>query len=152
MPPPPTRARAALDHSATADTAPGAVIWEARFDGPGDRPRALATLPAGLTLTRASTADFATSSTTTVTAAVNEACLGQPTDYGYSKGLLVRAASGGRAADVLAVATTSVVRSGRLALEITLVVGDDGWAGTDAYLCRCLVFGDVAGVARSDLV
>lgn len=107
--------------SRLADDPAPVARWRVDFTTSDVRPRALATLPEGLTLTRASTATFATSSTTTDSAAANEACLSRSTDYPASQGLLVRPASGGRAADRLAVAASAVLDHGRLALEVTLL-------------------------------
>lgn len=114
LPLPPHRSR-------YGSTAPPAVRWAVDFAGLDARPRALATLPADLALTRASTATFATSSTTTDSAAVDEACLARTTDWATSQGLLLRPASGGRAADRLVVTGADVLDGGRLCLEVTLL-------------------------------
>lgn len=107
--------------SRLADDPAPVARWRVDFTTSDVRPRALATLPEGLTLVRASTATFATSATATDSAAANEACLSRSTDYPASQGLLVRPASGGRAADRLYVAASSVLDGGRLAFEVTLL-------------------------------
>lgn len=107
--------------SRIADDPAPVARWRVDFTTLDVRPRALATLPEGLTLVRASTATFSTGATTTDSAAANEACLSRSTDYVASQGLLVRPTSGGRAADRLYVAAASVLDGGRLALEVTLL-------------------------------
>ena len=107
--------------SRLADDPAPVARWRVDFTTSDVRPRALATLPEGLTLTRASTATFSTSATATDSAAANEACLSRSTDYVASQGLLVRPTSGPRAADRLYVAASSVLDGGRLALEVTLL-------------------------------
>lgn len=107
--------------SRIADDPAPVARWRVDFTTPDVRPRALATLPEGLALTRASAATFATSATATDSAAANEACLSRSTDYVASQGLLVRPSSGGRAADRLYVAAAAVLDGGRLALEVTLL-------------------------------
>lgn len=110
-------------HSTIADAAVGGLRWRTRFDGNDVRPRALDSLPNGLVLARASTGDFDTSSTTTATAAANEARVGQRTDYRRSIGLLVQPTSGPRADERLyhSDASALITPTGRLILEVRFI-------------------------------
>lgn len=99
--------------------------WGVDFTTAAGAPGGIATgLPEGLHLTRASSATFATSATTTATVGNDVPCLGQRTDSIRTKGLLLAPAGGGRASERLYHASAGdLLDGGRLSFEVTFVAG-----------------------------